>query len=188
MVKLSVCLPVSTIKNLVLLQVHLNSSLVREVINCLFELYEIRNTCKAILHFQERFIYCSINWLNVTICICCVGRVRLDVIMSVLLNAMLAQRLLVCHAERVYYRFMLITIKHGCRLLWQPLIVNWLLVVHLGVMVHRNLLLTVMKDIGLTRYYSSSVRWPCSRLAYLTTSSILVHIVTHLCLFVVQSV
>ena len=115
MVKLGVCLAVGTIKNLVLLQVHLDSSLVREIIYCLFELYEIRNTCKAALHSLKGVIYCSFNWLNVTILGCCVGRVRLDIIMSMLLNAMLAQRLLVRHAERVNNRVVLVTIKYGCR-------------------------------------------------------------------------
>ena len=144
MVKLGVCLAVGTIKNLVLLQVHLDSSLVREIIYCLFELYEIRNTCKAALHSLKGVIYCSFNWLNVTILGCCVGRVRLDIIMSMLLNAMLAQRLLVRHAERVNNRVVLVTVKYGCWRLRKTLIVNLLLVMHLGVMMHRNLLLAVV--------------------------------------------
>ena len=66
MIKLGVSLTVSTVKDLVLLQVHLDSSLIWKIIYCLFEFYEIRNTGKAALHSLEGVINCSVYWLNIT--------------------------------------------------------------------------------------------------------------------------
>jgi len=65
--------------------------------------------------------------------------------MAMLVDALLAERLLVLHAKSVYWHVMFIAVEHSrLRLLRHSLIENLLGMVHLLLMMHVNWLLSVM--------------------------------------------
>ena len=85
-----------------------------------------------------------------------------------------------CHAKRVDWHVMLITIEHASLLLLrETLIENLLRVVHLLLVVHRHSLLFVMDEVLSTRERVGAECGSRAWLANLSTCSWLVQIVTH---------
>jgi hypothetical protein len=115
---------VGTLKDLVLLEVHLERGLVGEVDQAFFELDEFLHGGKTRLNPEQRLVDGSLNGQQLAGGDLS-GRhprvvrrvwVRLVVKMEVLVHAGLAQRHLVGHAERVNHRVVLVAKQHAALL------------------------------------------------------------------------
>lgn len=117
---------VCTIKNLLLLEVHLNSGFIWKVHEGLFEFDEFLHAREIALHSLQRLVNRSSNFLKITHCgpiwprslIKMIGRVRLAIEMAVLMYVLLAKRLLMLHAKGIDWHVMLVAVEHARLLLW----------------------------------------------------------------------